>query len=310
MTDNKQTSEFELIDWIASQQSHSYGDILQNIGDDMAIMQTKDEKLLITTDMLLEGRHFDLSQATLEEVGYKAMAASLSDCAAMASVPLSAVIAVALPKTMELASAKKLHSGIQKASRQFSCPVIGGDTTSWDKPLAINVTMLSIPLGITPILRSGALTDDAIMVTGTLGGSLKGKHLNFTPRIAEARKLAGLYDIHSMMDISDGIAGDLRHICKASNVSALLITDNIPISDSAKTKSDPLTAALSDGEDFELLFTLSARDAEELIIRWDHEKLQITQVGTIIETIDDKATIYTKEPDGTSKELNLTGWQH
>ena len=142
------------------------------------------------SDILLEDVHFDLARAELSQVGYKAMACSLSDCAAMASVPVAAVVAVALPNSMTMAQAQQLHQGLSLAADKYNCPIVGGDTTSWNKPLVVNVTMLSRCTNNKPVLRCGAQLGDTIMVTGSLGGSLAGRHLCFAPRITEAQKLA------------------------------------------------------------------------------------------------------------------------
>ena len=243
-TMEKDKSEFGLIHWIRQQSMSDIKGVCVGIGDDMAVMEVGGEKILLTCDMLLEGVHFILEgrmaervghrptlqdrPATLEQVGYKAMACSLSDCAAMAALPFCAVVSVALPNSLTMNDAQKLHQGLQQAAQKFNCPIVGGDTTSWDKPLAINVSMLAKAGTIEPVLRSGAKAGDAILVTGELGGSLTGKHLEFTPRVKEARILVKMVDLHAMIDISDGLAQDLNHICTESNVGAIINQNDIP----------------------------------------------------------------------------------
>lgn len=291
--------------------------MLVGIGDDMAVLETAGQNVLITSDTLLEGVHFDLNKATLAQVGYKAMACSLSDCAAMAAVPFAAVVAVALPGAMSMAQAKELHAGLEEAAVRYCCPIVGGDTTSWDKPLAITVTMLARGDDVEPVLRSGAHVGDAVLVTGKLGGSGKGRHLQFEPRLDEARKLAKMADVTAMIDLSDGLSSDLIHICRASGVSAIVDAGAIPVSAAAKQATDPLKAALGDGEDFELLLCMARADADRVLGCWDnHSDVPLTLVGEIV----DRATlakrfgndifVFLRDDDGAIEPLAVSGWEH
>jgi thiamine-monophosphate kinase len=279
------------------------------IGDDMAVLKSPDDQLLITTDLLLEGVHFDLTAATLEQVGYKAMACSLSDCAAMASLPLAAVVSVSLPQSMSMTDAHQLHTGLQKTAQQYNCPLVGGDTNSWPQSLTVNIAMLSRPAGITPVRRSTARPDDFIFVTGSLGGSLTGKHLTFTPRVHEARQLASNLQLHAMIDISDGLSQDLHHICIASNVSAILEPDTIPISLAAQTSPDPLHSTLTDGEDYELLFTLAPDQLPALTELQNQLDVPLTRIGRLIEP-DKTPALFLQQKDQTLKPLIPKGYQH
>jgi thiamine-monophosphate kinase len=301
-------TEDEITAWFAQQSKLTAADFPIGIGDDMAQIQLgKDLSVLITTDMLLDGVHFDLQKATLEQVGYKAMAVSLSDCAAMATVPVAAVVSVALPKGYGRKELKRLHKGITAAGDKFDCALVGGDITCWssDKPLAINVAMLGRSAGNNPVKRSGAKVGDCICVTGSLGGAVRRKHLEFEPRVKEAIRIAQMVTVNSMIDISDGLSSDLNRICTAGCVGAIIDAEQIPISDDAQKSESPLNSALNDGEDFELLFTLSRKECEKLLKKWDGS-IPITRIGRITGT----KKMQIKMPDGVIKDLQAAGYDH
>lgn len=301
-------NEDTLTSWFAEQSKLDASRFPIGIGDDMAQVNiAPSESVLITTDMLLDGSHFDLTACSLEQAGYKAMAASLSDCAAMATVPVCAVCAVGLPTDFDSDKLKQLHAGLVEAGRLFDCELIGGDITRWKQTsdrLVINVTMLSVPSGHhAPVRRSGAQPGDFICVTGPLGGSLAGRHLTFVPRVKEALAITKVARINAMMDITDGLSTDLNRICTQSNVGAIVETAALPISAAARNTADPIAAALNDGEDFELLFTLCPEEFEKLK---SLKNTPITRIGNI--TAEPGMTL--KAPDGTQHTLTPQGFDH
>ena len=260
--------EFQLIDWVR-QRSVSYPQVPVGIGDDAALLSpTSGEEVIVTTDMLMDGRHFIVGQTPPELIGRKSLAVNLSDIAAMGGRPIAAFISWALPRHQGRDLAKSLFTGMADLAREFDVSIAGGDTNSWDGPLVINVTVVGETIGQRRILRSGAQPGDVIFVTGPLGGSLAGRHLTFTPRINEAIDLVQRVRVNAMLDLSDGVASDLRHILNQSRVGATLDARSIPIHtdvDRQLPHKEQLRKALTDGEDFELLFTVSRSDAEQLL---------------------------------------------
>ncbi|UCC96793.1 MAG: thiamine-monophosphate kinase [Phycisphaerales bacterium] len=299
--------EDEITAWFARRSRLSTREFPIGIGDDMAQIRLGGESVFITTDMLLDGVHFDLKQATMEQVGYKAMAVSLSDCAAMSTIPVAAVVSVALPKEVDQKELKKLHSGIVRGGDRFGCALVGGDITSWKAkaPFAISVAMLSRKGGNEPVKRSGAKVGDCICVTGSLGGSRAGRHLEFDPRVEEALKITQTVKVHSMIDISDGLSTDLTRLCRASGVGAVVNAEQLPLSQEARKNAEPLSSALNDGEDFELLFTLSQKCCRRLLDAWSGS-VPITQIGEI--TGDGKVRV--RMLDGRIRVLRARGYDH
>ncbi|MEN6578111.1 MAG: thiamine-phosphate kinase [Phycisphaerales bacterium] len=300
--------EDDITDWFRQQRDLSPVDIPIGIGDDMAqIALGGGSSVLVTTDMLLDGTHFEAATAGLKRVGYKSMAASLSDCAAMATIPLAAVVAVGLPAGFSGRELKELHSGIVSAADRYRCPLVGGDITSWQGVgrLVVCVSMLSKPGDKPPIRRNGAKVGDAICVTGSLGGSGLRKHLDFEPRVEEALEMARIVDLHAMMDISDGLSTDLNRICTQSGVGAMVEALAVPISDDAKEQADPLDAALNEGEDFELLFTLSPDQWDKLRGQW-RGSVPLTQIGRITDT----GRMEIRRSDGQVADLEPGGYEH
>lgn len=248
------------------------GRVLRGIGDDCALLDSGGGRpLLVTTDMLLDGRHFRLSEAGAEAVGRKAMGVNLSDVAAMAGRPLAAVVAVALPRAEAAAVADPLFDGLRAMAERHGAALVGGDTNAWDGPLVVCVTLLGEATEAGPALRSEARPGDVVLVTGPLGGSLAGRHLEPTPRIAEALALRRAADRLALIDVSDGLASDLGHIlAESGGLGAVLDADAVPIHPDAVALSRldgriPLAHALEDGEDFELCLAVAPEVARRLL---------------------------------------------
>jgi thiamine-monophosphate kinase len=293
-------------------------------GDDMGALRIGNQQVLVTIDQLIESIHFEpptQDQGTpIEKIGRKAMTRNLSDVAAMAAQPVGAVAAACLNDSLGADRAEALFEAMRKTAQQFSCPLFGGDVSIWAKPTVLTITVIAQAAGIGPILRSTAMPGDKIYVTGKLGGSLETidgytHHLDFEPRIELARTLGSQFDIHAMIDLSDGLARDLGHICKLSNVRAEISTDCLPISDAAllrakKLNCPPWQCALGDGEDYELCFTADPN----IILPEDIDGVQITAVGVIAELESPSAqlrpTIGVQLPDGSHKDVTDLGWEH
>ena len=231
------------------------------IGDDAAVLAGDSSDLVITTDSLLDGTHFVLSDVQPRRVGHKLVNVNLSDLAAMAAEPVALFVSLCLPHEASEELAAEIFEGICEAAAKENCAIAGGDTNCWRGPLALHLTAIgrATPTGVWT--RSGARADDWIVVTGPLGGSLLGKHLDFQPRLDWVRRVRGQVNIHAAMDISDGLTIDLLRLSNASGCGAVLDMDSIPISEAAVTMSatsgrTPLEHALGDGEDFELLLAV------------------------------------------------------
>ncbi|NTV30347.1 MAG: thiamine-phosphate kinase [Candidatus Omnitrophica bacterium] len=251
--------EFGLIEKLKKFQRSSTR-IVRGIGDDAAVLELDRRRYqLFTTDMLVEDVHF-LGGVDPAALGHKAMAVNISDIAAMGGRPTFAVVSIGVPSGLSSRYIEAVYRGMRVCADRFGASIVGGDTVSADK-LVINVALLGEVEKGRLVLRSGARPGDRIFVTGPLGGSLAfGRHLRFAPRLREARFLVERFRPSAMIDISDGLAGDLGHILRASGLSAWLDEERIP-----RRRGVTLEAALRDGEDFELLFTLSSLKAKKLL---------------------------------------------
>lgn len=299
--------EFRLIDWVR-QRSGPHPQVPVGIGDDAALLTpTPGEEVIVTTDMLMDGRHFIVGETPPEWIGRKALAVNLSDIAAMGGRPLAAFISWALPRNRGRDLAESLFAGMAQLAREFNVSIAGGDTNSWDGPLVINVTLVGETIGQRRILRSGARPGDVILVTGPLGGSLAGRHLTFTPRVHDAIELSQRVQINAMLDLSDGVASDLRHVLNQSQVGATLDANSIPIHpdvDRQLPQSEQLRKALTDGEDFELMLTVSPIEAEKLLAN-PPQGYSLFRIGVI----DAELGARIKTERGI-EPLPTGGWEH
>ena len=305
------TSEFRLIETFRAAIDDSPR-VLTGIGDDTAVVERPDGLVLLAADMLLEGVHFDLSTATAFQIGRKALGVNLSDIAAMAGRPRYALVSLALSPKLPSQDggnfAEQLFEGIRSMAALFDTTIVGGDTTSWDGPLVINVAIAGEVASGSAVTRSGATPGDWVFVTGSLGGSIKGHHLDFTPRVEEALALRERCHLNAMIDVSDGLVADLYHILEESGVGACLDEGSIPISEAAASIQDgrsPLEHALGDGEDFELLFTVSPDDGRRLIEK-NPLPIRLSRIGEIVAA--DSCQL--RGVAGNETTLRRLGWSH
>ncbi len=255
----EKVGEFGLIERLSRFAPAGKG-VFKGIGDDAAVLPyTKSKYQLLTTDMMAEDVHFTRDMGA-QKIGYKALAVNISDIAAMGGLPTYAVVSIGLPKARDVRFVEDLYKGMAVLAKKFNVSIVGGDTIKADK-LIINVALMGEVEKKYLVTRDGAKPGDWIFVSGPLGGSLtSGRHLTFTPRIKEARHLVKTCKPSAMMDLSDGLAGDLDHILKASHVGAQLLEDAVP-----RNMGVSLKDALTNGEDFELLFTVPPSKAERLM---------------------------------------------
>jgi len=292
--------EHDFLEWLRTQRKKSEL-VLVPQGDDLAVLKWPgDDLLLVGVDQVLDGVHFDSTIHPPRAIGRKAMNRNLSDCAAMGCLPAAAVTTAALPVGSGLDYAKELYLGLRDAADKFGCRIVGGDTGSWSGKLVLTVTILGRSAGVEPVKRSGAKVGDSIYVTGPLGGSILGRHMNFEPRVDLGRRLAHSGKVTAMIDISDGLSRDLEHICRQSGVGAILDADAIPIhADALKlsqiNQEPSLNHALNDGEDHELLLTGKLEGLD----------LPVTRIGTMTARLG----MFLRTPDHLSA-LEPRGWDH
>jgi thiamine-monophosphate kinase len=336
-TELKELGEFGLINRINDQITHQNSSSVLGIGDDAAIIDSGDHFTLVSTDMLVEGVHFDLTYTPIKHLGYKAIAVNVSDIAAMNGIPEQVTVSIALSNRFSVEAIDALYEGIQAACQSFKVDLVGGDTTSSLSGLIISVTAIGRVEKGKEVRRSTAKKNDIICATGDLGGAYVGLQVlerekqvfmankDMQPQLESydyivqrlLKPEARMDIIHelkelgvvptAMLDISDGLASEILHITRQSKVGAHIFEDKLPIAkltyDTAvEFNLDPITCALNGGEDYELLFTISQEDYEKIKNHPD-----IALIGYITKDPDDVSLI-TK--GGNTVKIKAQGWTH
>lgn len=278
--------------------------VVRGIGDDTAVIKwTAGKYLLFTCDMLVEGTHFTRKGARPFQIGRKALARNISDIAAMGGVPKYALVSVGLDPELPVSFADGIFKGMNELAMRFKINIVGGDTTR-SKKLAIDISLIGEVEHKNLVLRCGARPGDAIFITGSVGGSIKGKHLDFIPRLEEARALVKKYKVNAMIDVSDGLLLDLWRILDASKTGAVICEDLIPVSADASS----FRKAITDGEDFELLFTMPEREALRLMN--SHGSKIRTPVSLIGQVVDAKRGYVLVKKNRKIERLKPEGFLH
>lgn len=336
-TDISQLGEFGLIDRIASHAQRKRDDTLTSIGDDAAVLDYGGEPIIVTTDLLIEGIHFDLMYHPLKHLGYKAIVVNLSDICAMNAIPKHVTVSIAISNRFSVEAIDELYEGIRIACDAYDVDLVGGDTSASLKGLTISVTAIGSVAADRITYRSGAKAGDILCVTGDLGAAYLGLQVlerekqvylvapEMQPELSEKKYLVGrqlkpearLESVKyfkkvgllptAMIDISDGLASDLLHICKASGTGAYVEEAKVPIHDEARMQAiefhlDPITCALNGGEDYELLFTVSPNDLEKVRFM---DSVYI--IGEITPK-EDGVTLHTS--GGQIHPITAQGWTH
>jgi thiamine-monophosphate kinase len=336
-TNIAELGDFGLIERITKDIKIKNNSTIKGVGDDAAILEYAEKQIVVSSDLLTEGIHFNLMYVPLKHLGYKAVVVNLSDVCAMNAVPKQVVVNIALSGKFSVEAVEELYSGIHLACEKYGVDLVGGDTTSSLTGLTISITVLGEVEKENVVLRSGAKPADLLCVTGDLGGAYMGLQLlerenevfkvneNMQPQLSgfdyilerqlkpEARldivsafKKLGIKPT-SMIDISDGLSSEIHHLCKNSNLGCNIFEDKIPLDFQTKKMAEemninPLVAALNGGEDYELLFTLPLSDYEK--IKNDPD---FTIIGHMTEAVDGVNLI---TGAGSAIPLVAQGWEH
>ena len=335
LTDINQVGEFGLIDLITKDFEIVNDTTELSIGDDAAILNYKNQKTIVTTDMLVEGVHFDLSYFPLKHLGYKAVVSSISDICAMCGITQQITVSIAVSNRFKLESIQELYSGIKHACKRYNVDLIGGDTTSSLKGLVISVTAIGCTTKSSYVTRSGSKPNDLIVVTGSLGGAYLGlqvlerekqvflvnpnnkpdlsKYKYVVERQLKPEAKSEVIDFFlenkikptSMIDISDGLSSEIIHLCKNSEQGCIIYEEKLPISQETvdvckEFKLEASTIALSGGEDYELLFTIDSKDLKKI-----EENKEFSVIGYI--TKESNTNLITR--DGKTNPITSLGWK-
>lgn len=272
------------------------------IGDDAAVVRLdRGQRWLLASDMLVEGVHFRRRRVPAQWIGWKALACNVSDIAAMGGVPRWAVISLGLPPTTPIAWVDRVYAGLERCARRFGVAIVGGDTVRAPR-LIIDVAIVGSAHPARLVRRSGARVGDHLFVTGRLGGSYRsGRHARFIPRLREAHALLRCAPVHAMMDLSDGLACDAWQMSRASGVTLRIQAARVPRAPAART----LKHALTDGEDFELLFAVSPKVVSRLPVRLG--RTPVTRIGAVVAR---GVGVELEYPDGRIEPLAPIGFRH
>ena len=336
-TEISELGEFGLIEQLAKSVTLKNPSTLKGIGDDAAVLDAGGQVTVVSTDLLVEGIHFDLSYTPLPHLGFKAVAVNVSDIAAMNAIPTQITVSIGLSNRFSVEAVEALYEGIHAACEQYGVDLVGGDTTASRSGLVISVTAIGLAQKEQLSYRSGAKAGDILCVTGDLGAALVGLQIlerekqvylanpNMKPELEKYTVITGrqlrpdarmdiIHELRemevvptSMMDISDGLASEIFHICKASGVGATIYEDKLPIDkqtfDTAiELNLDPVTCILNGGEDYELLFTIDQKDFSKL-----EKHPDIHFIGHITKADEGK---YLVTKSGTVAQLKAQGWKH
>ncbi len=303
--------EIEFIKWLRDRLPN-HPQMLVGPGDDAAILQfIRDKQCVITSDLLTDGVDFLLDQVGPRRVGRKSLAVNLSDLAAMAAKPLAVIVSLVLPRRGGLDLSKELYEGLLPLAAQHQVAIAGGDTNSWDGQLVVSITAIGEITENAAVLRSTAQVGDQIVVTGSFGGSILAKHLDFEPRVQEAINLNANYNLHAAIDVSDGLSLDLSRMAEASGVGAVIDVESVPIAAAAHQLAEQtpgvsaIEHALGDGEDFELILAVSKSEADRMI-RDQPLGIPITRIGQFVE----QRGLWSRSQDGSREPLTPRGYEH